>query len=144
MVGISVMIGAFMGVMDVSVVNVALPHMMGSFGQNLSAITWVATAYSIAAVIMMTMAGWWSTLIGRKNFYLLCFRHFYSRVDPGRHVAHLPADDRMPHLTGNGWRQSWSLWRKRSFVRLSRKKNKAWPWLFFPWGWCWHRRSGLF
>ena len=73
MVGISVMIGAFMGVMDVSVVNVALPHMMGSFGQNLSAITWVATAYSIAAVIMMTMSGWWSTLIGRKNFYLLSF-----------------------------------------------------------------------
>jgi DHA2 family multidrug resistance protein len=73
MVGISVMIGAFMGVMDVSVVNVALPHMMGSFGQNLSAITWVATAYSIAAVIMMTMSGWWSTLMGRKNFYLLCF-----------------------------------------------------------------------
>jgi len=73
MVGISVMIGAFMGVMDVSVVNVALPHMMGSFGQNLSAITWVATAYSIAAVIMMTMAGWWSTLMGRKNFYLICF-----------------------------------------------------------------------
>src|ERR1035441_9101008 len=69
MVAISVMIGAFMGVMDVSVVNVALPHMMGSFGQNLSAITWVATAYSIAAVIMLTMAGWWSTLIGRKNFY---------------------------------------------------------------------------
>ena len=73
MVGISVMIGAFMGVMDVSVVNVALPHMMGSFGQNLSAITWVATAYSIAAVIMLTMAGWWATLIGRKNFYLFSF-----------------------------------------------------------------------
>jgi len=73
MVGLSVMIGAFMGVMDVSVVNVALPHMMGNFGQNLSAITWVATAYSIAAVIMMTMSSWWSTLMGRKNFYLLCF-----------------------------------------------------------------------
>src|ERR1039457_4386315 len=73
MVGASVMIGAFMGVMDVSVVNVALPHLMGNFGQNLSAITWVSTAYSIAAVIMMTMSGWWSTLIGRKNFYLLSF-----------------------------------------------------------------------
>lgn len=73
MVGTSVMIGAFMGVMDVSVVNVALPHMMGNFGQNLSAITWVATAYSIAAVIMLTMAGWWATLIGRKNFYMFSF-----------------------------------------------------------------------
>ncbi|MBF0490720.1 MAG: DHA2 family efflux MFS transporter permease subunit [Candidatus Omnitrophica bacterium] len=69
-VALSVMIGAFMGVMDMSVVNVALPHMMGTFGENMSAITWVATAYSIAAVIMLTMAGWWSTLMGRKNFYL--------------------------------------------------------------------------
>lgn len=73
LVGISVMIGAFMGVMDVNVVNVSLPHMMGSFGQNLSAITWVATAYSIAAVIMLTMAGWWSALVGRRNFYLFSF-----------------------------------------------------------------------
>ncbi|MDE2027961.1 MAG: multidrug efflux MFS transporter, partial [Candidatus Omnitrophica bacterium] len=48
-------------------------HMMGSFGQNLSAITWVATSYSIAAVIMLTMSGWWATLMGRKNFYLLSF-----------------------------------------------------------------------
>ncbi|MBF0594003.1 MAG: DHA2 family efflux MFS transporter permease subunit [Candidatus Omnitrophica bacterium] len=69
----AVMVGAFMSVMDVSIVNVALPHMMGSFGQNLSAITWVATAYSIAAVIMVTMAGWWTTLLGRKKFYLISF-----------------------------------------------------------------------
>jgi DHA2 family multidrug resistance protein len=75
-VGISVMAGAFMAVLDVSVVNVALPHMMGTFGQNISAITWVATAYSIAAVIMVTMAGWWSTLLGRRKFYLLSFLIF--------------------------------------------------------------------
>lgn len=72
-VAVSVVLGAFMAIMDVNVVNVALPHMMGSFGQNLSAITWVATSYSIAAVIMLTMSGWWVRLLGRKNFYLLSF-----------------------------------------------------------------------
>src|SRR5579883_667944 len=56
--------------MDVSVVNVALPHMMGSFGQDLLTITWVSTAYSIAEIIMITMTGWWSTLIGRKHYLL--------------------------------------------------------------------------
>lgn len=66
----TVLLGVFMAVMDVSVVNVALPHMMGTFGQDLSAITWVATSYSIAEIIMATMAGWWSTLIGRKRLYL--------------------------------------------------------------------------
>ena len=42
LVAMAVMVGAFMSVMDVSIVNVALPHMMGNFGQNLSAITWIA------------------------------------------------------------------------------------------------------
>jgi DHA2 family multidrug resistance protein len=57
--------------MDVSVVNVSLPHMMGAFGADISAITWVATSYAIAQIIMATMAGWWSRLIGRKRLYVL-------------------------------------------------------------------------
>lgn len=71
-----VMFGAFMAVMDISVVNVALPHMMGTFGESLSAITWVATSYSIAEIIMVSMAGWWSTVLGRKRLYLLSFALF--------------------------------------------------------------------
>ncbi len=76
MVAGTVVFGAFMAVMDMSVVNVALPHMMGSFGQDQSSITWVATAYSIAEIVMVTMAGWWSTLIGRKRLYLASFAVF--------------------------------------------------------------------
>jgi DHA2 family multidrug resistance protein len=75
-VAVSVVFGAFMSVMDVSVVNVALPHMMGSLGQTLSEITWVATSYSIAEIIMATMAGWWSTLVGRKRLYIWSFVMF--------------------------------------------------------------------
>src|SRR2546423_12753287 len=66
----AVMSGTFLAVMDISVVNVSLPHMMGNFGQTLSAITWVATSYSIAEMLMITMAGWWSALLGRKRLYL--------------------------------------------------------------------------
>jgi DHA2 family multidrug resistance protein len=73
---VAVMFGAFMAVMDISVVNVSLPHMMGSFNTDLSTITWVATSYSIAEIIMVTMAGWWSTLIGRKRLYLGSFGLF--------------------------------------------------------------------
>jgi DHA2 family multidrug resistance protein len=70
LVGLAVMTGTFMSIMDVSVVNVAMPHMMGSFGEDLLTITWVSTAYSIAEIIMITMTGWWSKLIGRKRFLL--------------------------------------------------------------------------
>src|SRR2546429_5086370 len=69
-VTVAVMAGTFLAVMDISVVNVSLPHMMGNFGQTLSAITWVATSYSIAEMLMITMAGWWSALLGRKRLYL--------------------------------------------------------------------------
>jgi MFS transporter, DHA2 family, multidrug resistance protein len=70
LVAASVLMGTFLSVMDVSVVNVAMPHMMGSFGQDLLTITWVSTAYSIAEIIMITMTAFWSRLLGRKRLYL--------------------------------------------------------------------------
>jgi DHA2 family multidrug resistance protein len=72
-IGVSVLFGALVSVMDVSIVNVAMPHMMGSFGCNLSEVTWVATSYSIAEITLATMAGWWSTVIGRKRLYVASF-----------------------------------------------------------------------
>src|SRR5215470_18390027 len=73
LVTFAVMSGSFLAVMDVSVVNVSMPHMMGNFGQTQSAITWVATSYSIAEMVMVSMAGWWSALLGRKRLYLMSF-----------------------------------------------------------------------
>jgi DHA2 family multidrug resistance protein len=70
LIAASVMLGTFMSVMDVTVVNVAMPHMMGSFGSDLLTITWVSTAYSIAEIILVTMSSWWTTLLGRKRFFM--------------------------------------------------------------------------
>lgn len=39
LIAASVMLGTFLSVMDATVVNVALPHMMGSFGTDLLTIT---------------------------------------------------------------------------------------------------------
>jgi MFS transporter, DHA2 family, multidrug resistance protein len=76
LVAVSVLTGTFLSVMDVSVVNVAMPHMMGTFGQDLLSITWVSTAYSIAEIIMITMTAFWSTLLGRKRLYLVSIATF--------------------------------------------------------------------
>jgi MFS transporter, DHA2 family, multidrug resistance protein len=78
LVAASVLTGTFLSVMDVSVVNVAMPHMMGSFGQDLLSITWVSTAYSIAEIIMITMTAFWSTLLGRKRLYLMSITIFIA------------------------------------------------------------------
>jgi len=41
-----VVLSSFVVVMDVSIVNVAMPQMLGAFGVTLDAITWVAVAYT--------------------------------------------------------------------------------------------------
>ena len=69
-VAASVLLGSFLSVMDATVVNVAMPHMMGTFGTDLLTITWVSTAYSIAEIIQITMSAWWAKLFGRKRLYL--------------------------------------------------------------------------
>lgn len=70
LVTIAVMFGTFLSVMDVTVVNVAMPHMMGAFGVNLLTITWISTGYSIAEIIMVTMSSWWATVLGRKRLFI--------------------------------------------------------------------------
>ena len=62
----TVVLGSFVAAMDVSIVNVAMPQMIGTFGVPLDAITWVAVAYSIAEIILVTMAAWFSALLGRQ------------------------------------------------------------------------------
>ena len=72
----TVVLASFVVVMDVSIVNVAMPQMLGEFGVTLDTITWVPVAYSIAEIIMVTLAAWCSICLGRKRFYLLSFSIF--------------------------------------------------------------------
>ena len=44
MIAGTVLLGSFVVVMDVSIVNVAMPQMLGAFGVTLDVITWVAVA----------------------------------------------------------------------------------------------------
>ena len=73
MITLAVVSAAFISIMDASVVNVVMPHMRGSFNVDLSTITWVATIYTIAQIITITMSAWWSTYLGRKRFFLISF-----------------------------------------------------------------------
>ncbi|MDH3604809.1 MAG: MFS transporter, partial [Candidatus Tectomicrobia bacterium] len=69
----TVVLGSFVSVMDFSIVNVAMPQMLSTFGVSLDAITWVAVSYSIAEIILVTMAAWFSSLFGRKRFFVYSF-----------------------------------------------------------------------
>ncbi len=105
LVAASVMIGTFLSVMDATVVNVAMPHMMGSFGQDLLTITWVSTAYSIAEIIMITMSAWMTTLLGRKRLFLASMILFTDRLGIGGHLEDADPDDLLSRAAGDRRRQ---------------------------------------
>lgn len=64
----ALMLGSLMMVIDASIVNVAIPKMMGSLGATLTQISWVSTGYIIANVIMLPLTGWFSSFFGRKRY----------------------------------------------------------------------------
>ncbi|MEO8591786.1 MAG: DHA2 family efflux MFS transporter permease subunit [Candidatus Solibacter sp.] len=70
------MLATFMEVLDTSVANVALPHIAGSLSATPEEATWVLTSYLVANAIILPMGAWFSMLIGRKRFYMICVAVF--------------------------------------------------------------------
>ncbi|MDE3151564.1 MAG: DHA2 family efflux MFS transporter permease subunit [Gemmatimonadota bacterium] len=67
-IAIAVTLAAVLELIDTSIVNVAIPHMMGNLGATLDEISWVSTGYIIANVIVIPMSGWLSSYFGRKRY----------------------------------------------------------------------------
>jgi DHA2 family multidrug resistance protein len=61
---------AILEVVDVSIVNVALPYMQGNLGATLSEIGWVTTSYSIANVIVIPLSAWLGMRFGKKRYFI--------------------------------------------------------------------------
>ncbi len=70
MITLTVMSGMIMSALDMSIVNVALPHMRGSLSASVEEITWVSTGYILSNVIIMPIVAFLSSRFGRRNFYI--------------------------------------------------------------------------
>ena len=68
-IAFTVTLAAIMELLDTSIVNVAIPHMMGSLGATIDQITWVSTGYIVANVIVLPLTGWLSALFGRRRYF---------------------------------------------------------------------------
>ena len=68
LIAIAVTMAAVLELVDTSIVNVAIPHMMGNLGATLDEISWVSTGYIIANVIVIPMSSWLSAHFGRKRY----------------------------------------------------------------------------
>ena len=70
LIAFAVVLAALMQVIDSSIVNVALPDMMGNLGANLDEIAWVSTGYILASVIVIPLTGWLGNFFGRKRYFV--------------------------------------------------------------------------
>ena len=72
LITLSVMVVAFMQILDTSVTNVVLPHLQGSLSAGLDEVSWVITSYLAANAVVIPATGWLAGLLGRRRFFLIC------------------------------------------------------------------------
>ena len=68
---IAVVLTAVLEVLDITIVSVAIPHMLGTFGATSDQITWVLTSYLVAAAVVMPLTGYLSARLGRRRLLTL-------------------------------------------------------------------------
>jgi len=76
LITIAVMSATLIQVLDITIVNVALPHMQGSLGATPDQITWVLTSYLVASAIFMPLTGYFTDRFGQKKYLLLSIAGF--------------------------------------------------------------------
>jgi MFS transporter, DHA2 family, multidrug resistance protein len=72
------MLATLMVTIDMTIANVALPHMQGSISASQDQMTWVLTSYIVATAIMTPLSGWLSMKIGRKTLFLISVASFVA------------------------------------------------------------------
>jgi EmrB/QacA subfamily drug resistance transporter len=68
--GMVVVLGAIMTVLDLTIVNVAVPTIGRELRTSISTIQWVLTAYMLAFASVIPLAGWASERFGAKRVWL--------------------------------------------------------------------------
>ena len=71
-----VMLASLMQALDMTIANVALPHMQGALSATQDQMSWVLTSYIVASAIMMPLSGWLAGRIGRKRVFLFSIGGF--------------------------------------------------------------------
>ena len=66
-----VMLGAFMAILDTTIVDIVVPKMIAPLKTDLYGIQWVITSYMIAAAVALPLLEWLSKAIGLKPVYIL-------------------------------------------------------------------------
>ena len=86
----AVMLATLLEIVDSSIVNVALPDMMGNLGATLDEIGWVITGYILSNVIVVPMTSWFAMRFGRKRYFVSSILFFTAASVACGFAATLP------------------------------------------------------
>jgi DHA2 family multidrug resistance protein len=73
---VAVVLTAILEVLDITIVSVAVPHMLGAFGATSDQITWVLTSYLVSAAVVMPLTGYLSRRFGRRRLLIFSIAGF--------------------------------------------------------------------
>jgi EmrB/QacA subfamily drug resistance transporter len=62
--------GMFMSVLDLSIVNVAIPSIRRDLGASIESVQWISTAYSLTEGVMVPASAWLGARFGLKRLYV--------------------------------------------------------------------------
>ena len=79
--------GVLMIVLDVTVVNVALPSIQDDLGFSQSSLAWVVNAYLISFGGLLLLSGRFGDLIGRKDVFMAGLARLHAGLHPVRRRA---------------------------------------------------------
>lgn len=69
-IALSVILPAFMEVIDTSIAAVCIPYIAGSLSASSDEATWVLTCYLLSNAVVLPASAWFSLRFGRKRFLL--------------------------------------------------------------------------
>src|SRR5580693_9319612 len=75
-IAITVTLATFMELLDTAIANVSLPHIAGGLAVSADESTWVLTSYLVSNAVVLPLSAWFSRLLGRKRYYMICVATF--------------------------------------------------------------------
>ena len=69
-------VAAMLEGIDVSICNVALPHIQSNLGATLAEVGWVVTGYAMASVVMIPLSEWLSERFGQRTYFVFSLLGF--------------------------------------------------------------------
>ncbi len=70
------MIGMLMQMLDITIANVAMPHMQAALGASPDTVTWVLSSYVVMSAIATPLTGWLEGRLGRRNLFTIAMLGF--------------------------------------------------------------------